>query len=114
MDLHDQANASFVRGRPYSGFGGSTDFIVGALHSVGGNSFLALRSWHPKADASSVVPELKETTTSFQHSYVVTENGMAACFGQTEENQARNLISVAHEDAQAELTEAAKRKGLLP
>ncbi len=29
IDLYDQANASHVRGEIYSGFGGSTDFIVG-------------------------------------------------------------------------------------
>jgi len=32
IDLYDQANASHVRGQIHSGFGGSTDFIVGALH----------------------------------------------------------------------------------
>ena len=32
VDLFDQANASHVRGKIYSGFGGSTDFIVGAQH----------------------------------------------------------------------------------
>ena len=35
VDLYDQANASRVRGKIYSGFGGSTDFITGALHSTG-------------------------------------------------------------------------------
>ena len=35
VDLYDQANASYVRGQVYSGFGGSTDFIVGSLHSRG-------------------------------------------------------------------------------
>ena len=49
VDLHGQANASRVKGQIYSGFGGSTDFIVGALHSSGGRSFMALPSWHPKA-----------------------------------------------------------------
>ena len=50
VDLFDQANASRVKGRIYSGFGGSTDFIVGALHSRGGQSFIALPSWHKKAE----------------------------------------------------------------
>ena len=36
VDLYGQANASRIKGRIYSGFGGSTDFIVGALHSPGG------------------------------------------------------------------------------
>ena len=64
VDLFDQANASFVRDEIYSGFGGSTDFIVGALHSRGGQSFMALPSWHPKANVSTIVPELKTPVTS--------------------------------------------------
>ena len=48
VDLFDQANASHVRGEIYSGFGGSTDFIVGSLHSRGGQSFMALPRGIPK------------------------------------------------------------------
>jgi hypothetical protein len=38
-----------------TGFGGQTDFVVGALHSAGGRAIIALPSWHPKADVSTVV-----------------------------------------------------------
>jgi len=108
IDLFDQANASHVRGEIYSGFGGSTDFIVGALHSPGGASFMALPSWHPKAKVSSIVPQLTESVTSFQHSYVVTENGMADCFGHSQKDQALNLINkAAHPSVRDELTRAA-------
>lgn len=113
VDLHDQANASYVRGEVYSGFGGSTDFIVGALHARGGQSFMALSSWHEKANQSTIVPHLKENVTSFQHSYVATEYGLAACFGRPEKEQARNLISVAHPDARESLTGAAQEMRLL-
>ena len=113
VDLYDQANASYVRGEIYSGFGGSTDFIVGALHSRGGQSFMALHSWHPKANKSSIVPHLGETVTSFQHSYVVTEQGLAACFGHSQAQQAANLIAVAHPNARESLTDAAKKMALL-
>jgi acyl-CoA hydrolase len=41
VDLYDQANASRMKGKIYSGFGGSTDFIVGALHARGGQAFIA-------------------------------------------------------------------------
>ncbi len=41
VDLFGQANASRINARIYSGFGGQTDFIVGALHSAGGQSFIA-------------------------------------------------------------------------
>lgn len=113
IDLFDQANASHVNGMIYSGFGGSTDFIVGALHSRGGASFMALQSWHPKAKTSTIVPRLTENVTSFQHSHVVTENGVANIFGHSQKQQARNLIEeAAHPQVRAELREAAKALGL--
>ena len=114
VDLFDQANASYVNGQPYSGFGGSTDFIVGALHSEGGNSFMALPSWHGKSGNSTIVPRLSETATSFQHSFVVTEQGVAECFGRTAEDQAKNLIEqAAHPDARDYLRETARATGLI-
>ncbi len=114
VDLFDQANASHVNGRIYSGFGGSTDFIVGALHSLGGKSIMALQSWHPKAKTSTIVPRLTEYVTSFQHSFVITEQGVADCFGHTENEQAQNLIErAAHPDARAELRTAASALGLI-
>ncbi len=114
IDLFDQANASHVRGEIYSGFGGSTDFIVGSLHSRGGRSFMALPSWHPKAQVSTIVPRLTENITSFQHSFVVTEQGAAACFGRTQSEQALNLIThAAHPDAKEELIAAASELKLL-
>ena len=114
VDLFDQANASYVNGQPYSGFGGSTDFIVGSLHSKGGNSFMALPSWHGRSGSSNIVPRLSETVTSFQHSYVVTEQGAAECFGRTSWEQAANLIEqAAHPDAREFLREAASANGLL-
>ena len=114
VDLHDQANASHVNGRIYSGFGGSTDFIVGALHSHGGKSIMALQSWHPKAKTSTIVPRLAEYVTSFQHSHVITEQGVADCFGHTEHEQATNLIEqAAHPDARAGLRAAAAELGLI-
>ena len=114
VDLYDQANASFVRGEIYSGFGGSTDFIVGALHSRGGQSFMALPSWHPKANVSTIIPELMTPVTSFQHSYVATEQGIAPCFGHPIREQAANIIKhAAHPDAKELLAKAASEMKLL-
>ena len=113
IDLYDQANASFVRGEIYSGFGGSTDFIVGALHSRGGQSFMALPSWHPKANVSTIIPKLDTPVTSFQHSYVATEQGIAPCFGHPIKQQAANIIRyAAHPDAKEALTQAASEMNL--
>ena len=114
VDLYDQANASRVRGKIYSGFGGSTDFIVGSLHSRGGQSFMALPSWHEKSASSTIVPLLDVPVTSFQHSYVVTENGVAACFGRSQKEQATNLINfAAHPQARDSLRQSATDLGLI-
>ena len=113
VDLFGQANASRIRARIYSGFGGQTDFTVGALQSGGGQAFMALRSWHPKADCSTVVPLVDEPVTSFQHSAVVTEQGLARIAGLDERTQARNLIDhAAHPQVRDELREEAAALGL--
>ena len=113
VDLFDQANSSRINGRIYSGFGGSVDFVVGALHSRGGASYIALPSWHHKAQVSTIVPRLDEPVTSFQHSAVVTEQGMAKVWGLDQKAQARSIIdNAAHPDARAGLSDAAARMGL--
>lgn len=113
VDLFDQANASRINARIYSGFGGQTDFTVGATHSPGGQSFMALRSWHPRADVSTIVPLVDEPVTSFQHSAVVTEQGLARLTGRSEKEQAANLINhAAHPDVRDELWEEAGALGL--
>jgi acyl-CoA hydrolase len=114
VDLFDQANASRVKGRIYSGFGGSTDFIVGALHSRGGQSFIALPSWHRKADVSTIVPRIQEPVTSFEHSAVATENGIASVFGRSQRERVTNIIErAAHPDAREGLRAAAAEMGML-
>lgn len=113
VDLFDQANASRINGRIFSGFGGSVDFIEGALHSRGGAAYIALPSWHPKAGVSTIVPRITEPVTSFQHSAVVTEQGVAPAFGHSQREQVRAIIDrAAHPDARAGLWEAAGRMGL--
>jgi len=112
VDLFAQANACRVHGAIYSGFGGQTDFVVGALHSPGGRAIIALPSWHPKADVSTVVPRLLGPVTSFQHSFIVSEQGTAAIWGHDSTEQARQIIGqVAHPSARDELREAARELG---
>ncbi len=75
---------------------------------------MALQSWHQKSNSSTVIPLIQGAVTSFQHSHVVTENGIARCFGMSEREQAENLIGyAAHPNARADLTKAAKEMGLL-
>jgi acyl-CoA hydrolase len=115
VDLFGQANASRIDARIHSGFGGQTDFIVGAMHSAGGQAFIALRSWHPKADCSTVVPLVDEPVTSFQMSAIVTEQGLAEVFGRDQHEQARQIIEhAAHPSVRDELWEEAVALGLGP
>ncbi len=114
VDLFAQANASRINARIHSGFGGQTDFIVGAMHSQGGQAFIALRSWHPKADCSTIVPLVDEPVTSFQMTAVVTELGAAEIYGNDQGEQARQLIeNAAHPSVREELWEEAEALGLL-
>jgi acyl-CoA hydrolase len=112
VDLFAQANASRVHGVIYSGFGGQTDFVVGALHSPGGRAIIALPSWHPKAGVSTVVPRLAGPVTSFQHSFIVSEQGTATIWGHDATTQAQQIVDrVAHPDARDGLREAGRGLG---
>ncbi|MFN8193942.1 MAG: acetyl-CoA hydrolase/transferase C-terminal domain-containing protein [Nocardioidaceae bacterium] len=113
VDLFGQANASRINARIHSGFGGQTDFIVGALHSQGGQALMALRSWHPKANVSTIVPLVDEPVTSFQPTAVITEQGVAEVFGYNQRAQARHLIrDAANPKVRDELWEEAAALGL--
>jgi acyl-CoA hydrolase len=75
---------------------------------------MALPSWHPKAKVSTFVPNIGSNITSFQHSYVVTEQGVATCFGKSQNEQAFNLIeNAAHPNAKEALRESARGLNLL-
>jgi acyl-CoA hydrolase len=107
VDLFAQANAARVHEMIYSGFGGQTDFVVGALHSPGGKAIIALPSWHPKANVSTVVPRLAGPVTSFQHSFIISEQGTATIWGHDAATQAEQIIDeVAHPSVRDELREA--------
>ena len=56
VDLYGQANASRIKGRIYSGFGGSTRLHRRGTALAGGHAFIALLSWHPRAQVSTIVP----------------------------------------------------------
>jgi acyl-CoA hydrolase len=114
VDLFGQANAARVRGMIHSGFGGQTDFVVGALHSPGGRAIIALPSWHPKARVCTVVPRLAGPVTSFQHSFIVSEQGTAQIWGCDATSQAEQIIGrVAHPSARDELRAAGRELGFM-
>lgn len=112
VDLFAQANASYVGGRPYSGFGGQSDFTVGAMHARGGRAVIALPSWHDKTGRSTIVAALSTPVTSFQHSVIASEHGRAHIFGRSLRAQRQLLIDqVAHPDAREGLRDAAPAAG---
>ena len=113
VDLFAQANATWVNGRVHSGIGGQTDFVVGALHSPGGQAIIALPSWHPKADVSTVVPRIDGPVTSFQHSFIVSEQGAAVIWGNDAPGQAEQIINhVAHPSVRERLRAEGRSLGL--
>jgi acyl-CoA hydrolase len=66
------------------------------------------------ATPNTLLKAADENITSFQHSFVVTEQGAAACFGRTQSEQALNLIThAAHPNAKEELIAAASELKLL-
>ncbi|MFM2438663.1 MAG: hypothetical protein RLZ55_1486 [Actinomycetota bacterium] len=114
VDLFGQANASTIKDRIYSGIGGQTDFIVGAMHAPEGKAFIALPSWHEKSTTSTIVGRLAVRVTSFQQTAVVTEQGMAHLWGRSQSEQARELIDrAAHPMAREELERKGRKLGLI-
>ncbi len=113
VDLFDQAGASHIGGRLYSGFGGQPDFVEGALHSPGGHAIIALPSLHEPSGKSTIVPRLTDPVTSFQHSAVITEQGCARIFGRSRRAQAELMIEqAAHPDAREWLRQEAGKLGV--
>ncbi|MDO4785242.1 MAG: acetyl-CoA hydrolase/transferase C-terminal domain-containing protein [Propionibacteriaceae bacterium] len=113
VDLFGAANASRINHRIFSGTGGQTDFFVGAMHASGGQAVMALKSWHPKANVSTIVPKLGEPTTSLQFSSVVTEHGTATVWGASQRDQALGIIEAADPRARGDLYAAAEGFGLI-
>jgi acyl-CoA hydrolase len=67
---------------------------------------------HPKADTSTVVPRLAGPVTSFQHSFIVSDQGTAAIWGHDAAAQAEQIITqVAHPSVRDGLREAGRELG---
>lgn len=84
------------------------------MHAPGGQALVALRSWHPRADRSTIVPLVDEPVTSFQMTAVITEQGTAEIFGRDQKTQAHDLIAhAAHPRVREELWEEAEALNLV-
>lgn len=100
VDLSGQVCSDSIGPRPYSGFGGQTDFIRGAARSRGGMPIIALPSTARNGAISRIVPTLDPgagvVTTRADVHYVVTEYGVAALHGKSLRQRAEALIGIAH------------------
>lgn len=110
VDITGQVCADSIGTTFYSGVGGQIDFIRGAGHSEGGKPIIAMPSITSKG-VSKISPTLIEgagvvTTRSNMH-WMVTEYGAVNLYGQTLQERARRIISIAHPDHQETLDKAA-------
>ena len=116
IDLLGQCGSESLGHIPYSGTGGQSDFVRAANRSKGGKAFIVLPSTAKNDTISRIVPTLSPgthvSTSKNDINYVVTEFGVAQLRGKSVKQRAAELISIAHPDFRAELTDQAKRMGL--
>lgn len=117
VDFLGQCGSESLGVLPYSGTGGQSDFVRAGNYSRGGKSFIVLPSTAKKGTISRIVPTLTPgtaiTTSKNDVNYVVTEYGVAQLRGKSYKERTRELISIAHPDFRAELTEAARKMKIL-
>jgi acyl-CoA hydrolase len=111
VDLTGQVTAESLGGRQVAGIGGQFDFVLGARHSRGGASIIALPSTGRDGGVSRVVARLGAgaavTTPRFLADWVVTEFGAARLKGRGARERATALIAVAHPRFREELERSA-------
>lgn len=113
IDLTGQVAVDTLGATPYSGTGGSLDFVVGANFSEGGRSIHAIPSTAQQGQVSRIahqfpagaVPTIPRNYVDF----VVTEYGVASLQGKSLRERAKALIEVAHPQFRDELEAAARR-----
>jgi acyl-CoA hydrolase len=117
IDLLGQCGSESLAHMPYSGTGGQADFVRAANRSKGGKAFIVLPSTAKNDSISRIVPVLSPgthvSTSKNDINYVVTEFGVAQLRGKSAGQRARELIGIAHPNFRAELTEQAKRMGVI-
>ena len=117
IDLLGQCGSESLGHLPYSGTGGQSDFVRAANRSKGGKAFIVLPSTAKNDTISRIVPVLSPgthvSTSKNDINYVVTEFGVAQLRGKSAGQRARELIGIAHPNFRQELTEQAKRMGVI-
>lgn len=124
IDLTGQVCSESIGHKQFSGSGGQGDTAVGAQMAEGGKSFIALYSTAEvkqpdgtRKTVSKIAPMLAAGAVVTLHrafvDYVVTEYGIVRLKGIPVNERARALISIAHPDFRASLTEEAEKLGFL-
>ena len=117
VDLYGQICSESYGHRMRSGSGGQLDFVVGSFWSPGGRAINLVPSTAMKGTRSRIVPSLgtgsRVTVPRHYTGYVVTEYGVADLYGRTEPERAEALIKIAHPKFRDELTEEARKLGLI-
>lgn len=119
VDLFGQVNSESAKWQHIGGTGGQLDYVMGAFHSNGGQSFLCTPSTRVGKDGkveSLICPRFPEGSIvsvprSATH-FVVTEYGAVNLKGKTTYERAELLISIAHPDFREELIQQAERMGI--
>lgn len=119
VDLFGQVNSESSGWQHIGGTGGQLDYVLGAFHSKGGQSFLCTPSVRISKDGKKEslirarLPEgsIVSVPRSAVH-YVVTEYGAVNLKGKTTYERAELLISIAHPDFREELAKEAVRMGI--
>jgi acyl-CoA hydrolase/RimJ/RimL family protein N-acetyltransferase len=117
IDLTGQATAESIGKQFYSGIGGQTDFMRGAVLSQRAKTILVIQSTASKGEVSRIIPFLPEgagvTLGRSDIFYVVSEYGIAYLHGKNIRERAMELIAIAHPRFRPWLIEEAKNWNLI-
>jgi acyl-CoA hydrolase/GNAT superfamily N-acetyltransferase len=117
IDLTGQATAESIGRQFYSGIGGQTDFMRGAVLSQRAKTILVIQSTASKGEVSRIIPFLPEgagvTLGRSDIFYVVSEYGIAYLHGKNIRERAMELIAIAHPRFRPWLIEEAKKRNLI-
>ena len=119
VDFTGQVASESIGTSQYSGTGGQSDTAQGAVAGFDGlgKSIIACYSTAKNGTVSTITPTLPLGSAVTLHrshvDHVVTEHGVARLRGRTVRERTRELISIAHPDFRAALTEQARKLGYL-
>lgn len=123
IDLFGQVSCDAQSYTLYAGVSGISDFVRGANRSKGGKSIIMVNSTTTVLGddgtyrkVSCIVPQLTDTIVTIPREdlrYVVTEFGAVNLFGQSTQERAFALISIAHPEFRDELLSEAKKLGMI-